>query len=970
MTLFTIPASLSFIDNLVAGIMSRYNNSSYVLSKITLLLPTHRCCMEAQKAFSQHSATALLLPKIIPIAEMEEAELLLHIPQNTIPTAIGTLPQLMHLATLITEKDIGISDISQAIHLAIELTKFLAEMQQEYCNFDVLDNLVPHNMQEQWQHTLKLLHLLSHDWPAILTAKNMVDPTTRRNLFMAAQSSFWQQYPSKDPIIVAGIMGENTAIIDLLQTINAMPEGMVILPMLDKDMDAESWESINLCHPQWEMKTLLNTMGISYQQVQLWHQEDIPQEALQKAVLIREIMRPAAITDAWQSLATLQEESLAGISINNSSTLQQEAATIACIIRESLEQPTARIALITEERKLARRVSSLLKRWDIIAEDAASMPLLSTPIGVFLHLIVEMIISDAAPVPLLALLKHPLAAAGIEPWIFQQNVRSLEITVLRGVRVAPGLGGIRDALSVSEDPDLCSWFAQLEVLFSPFIVLLSQETAPFESLLAAHLKLAEDLASTHEQEGNRRLWEGDDGKQVAIFMTELLQTAVEFNVLSTHSYAGLFTALWSGKCYKPTTHMHPRISILSPKEARLTYFDTVILAGLTEGSWPKPPSLDPWLNRLMRKEIGLKSPEQTLGKSAHDLAFHFHAPRVILSWCDKIDGMPTVPSRWLLRLFTVLESAGLGNKLNVANPWSQWAEQLECPETIPPLQPPAPTPPLSSRPRTLSVTHIERWMRDPYALYISKILKLRALDPLDADPGMAEFGNFIHKALDQFNRLYPTLTDNNRYSTLINCGHQALAEMINRPLVKHFWLPRFERIAAWIIHFEQQRRHGKTKIFSEMEGTITLGDTNNPFILKAKADRLELNSLGEMTIIDYKTGTAPTQTDVKLGTSPQLTLEALIAEHLGFNGVKTTSLKVKDLLYIRLTGGEEAGEIHPIKEDISTLSAAAKIGLETLIIAFDKLETAYLCCPRPEKVPNYNDYLHLSRIKEWRNTLS
>jgi ATP-dependent helicase/nuclease subunit B len=49
-------------------------------------------------------------------------------------------------------------------------------------------------------------------------------------------------------------------------------------------------------------------------------------------------------------------------------------------------------------------------------------------------------------------------------------------------------------------------------------------------------------------------------------------------------------------------------------------------------------------------------------------------------------------------------------------------------------------PPVESRPRSLSVTEIETWLRDPYAIYAKHVLGLRPLDPLDAPIGPLERG--------------------------------------------------------------------------------------------------------------------------------------------------------------------------------------------------------------------------------------
>src|SRR5439155_2916890 len=122
----------------------------------------------------------------------------------------------------------------------------------------------------------------------------------------------------------------------------------------------------------------------------------------------------------------------------------------------------------------------------------------------------------------------------------------------------------------------------------------------------------------------------------------------------------------------------------------------------------------------------------------------------------RVEGTPTVPSRWLLRLETVLRAAGLEEALAAPQSILAWQALLDQPvRRARAIGPPVPRPPVAARPRRLSVTEIETWMRDPYAIYARHVLRLTALDPLDADPGAAERGRLVHSALDRFVKVHP-----------------------------------------------------------------------------------------------------------------------------------------------------------------------------------------------------------------------
>src|SRR5207245_10645223 len=135
--------------------------------------------------------------------------------------------------------------------------------------------------------------------------------------------------------------------------------------------------------------------------------------------LAAEALRPAAPTDGWRRLPPQAADSFAAVSRFDCASAQQEAVTIALLLRRKLETPGATAALVTPDRELARRVAAELHRWGIAIDDSAGLPLNRTPPGAFLRLVLDVAESGLAPVPLLAALKHPLAAGGLAPPVFR-----------------------------------------------------------------------------------------------------------------------------------------------------------------------------------------------------------------------------------------------------------------------------------------------------------------------------------------------------------------------------------------------------------------------------------------------------------------------------------------------------------------------------------------------------------------------
>jgi ATP-dependent helicase/nuclease subunit B len=333
-----------------------------------------------------------------------------------------------------------------------------------------------------------------------------------------------------------------------------------------------------------------------------------------------------------------------------------------------------------------------------------------------------------------------------------------------------------------------------------------------------------------------------------------------------------------------------------------------------------------------------------------------------------------VPCRWLLRLDNVIR-ARLGPEIrdedrpawpawrNDQSKWLAWQERLDAP--IDPIQvkAPAPCPPVVARPRQLSVTQIEALVRDPYSVYARHILRLKALDPIDADPGAMERGTLIHRALDDFLKAHPEQLPADALDRLLAIGRKAFAETLTHPGIAAFWWPRFERIAAWFIATERERRRVATAVLAEIAGKLQIDAPAGPFTVTAIADRIERLAAGGLVVVDYKTGTPPTKRDVASGFAPQLPLEGVIAEAGGFAGLD--SRRVEALEFWRLSGGVPPGEVCPAAEDGPGVLAAARNGLSALVSAFDDPTTPYLSRPFGDRDARTPDYDHLARVKEW-----
>ena len=1007
---FNIPAEMAFVDALATGILDIAAGDPKKLSEIKVLLPTRRACRALSDAFLRLlDGRAALLPLMMPLGDVDGDELIMEsFSENGLidesfnhlafPQAIDPLRRILILARLImarksvndgTEKN---TRPDQAVRLATELANLIDQIATERLDLKNLSELVPKgDLSEHWQQTLDFLEIISKYWPDILASEGNVDPATRRGLLLAARAKSWAEKKPSTPIIAAGSTGSIPATADLLKVVASLPQGSVVLPGVDLQMDDELYASLEPGHPQFGMAQLLKHIEVGRDEINPWTVSSgvgVPPEGGARSRIINLALIPADGAGQWRENKDSEINALAleNITRINAPTPQDEATTIALIMRQTLDTPGKTAALITPDRSLARRVAGELKRWDILVDDSAGTPLGKTPAGAFFELVGEMVTGGFHPVNLLACLKHPFCgplddSARAE---FRRAVRTLETGLLRGPRPASGLEGLEDAFRVLNrderkikmlstmgmDPSaIRNVLVLLKDACDDFINALAAPKLNAEKILRAHSKAATMLSGGADNPLSTRLWSGDAGEALGEFIGAL---ALEINALgeiNANDYPALINTLIAARAVRLQSGAHPRLFIWGLLEARLQRSDVTILGGLNEGSWPGEAKPSPWMSRPMQKKFGLPLPERRIGLSAHDFCQAFCGPKVFITRSERVDGTPQVPSRMLVRLETMLEGAGMAGALNPSPEysWGAWVGDLAKTEN--PQNPaqwePKPRPDVALRPKKLSVTEIETLIRDPYAIYARHILRLNPLDDIDADPGAAERGIIVHDVLERFIAENMKTLPADALTRLLKIGDMSFRENLSAPTVHAFWWPRFERIAKWFLQREQtSRANGQMPGAIEQRGQITIDGLNSEFILSARVDRIDVDGSGGLIIIDYKTGTPPSGPQVEAGFSPQLPLEAAMAKQGAFSDVKKGSA-ISGLLYLQLSGGREAGVEKLLKLDGEQAAEDAIRGLSKLLHRFENEKTPYLSRPRPMWENRFSDYDHLARVKEW-----
>lgn len=872
-SVFTIPSHRSFADSLVAGLFARLGREPLSLATGRILLPNNRAVRAVTEAFVRASGGGLVLPRLIAIGDPELDDRLGGAldPADTaepVPPAIEPLARELALAAIVRAQG---ESAAEALRIAADLARTLDALAIEEIRPSRLSDIAVDDpdLARHWQVSLRRLKAIIELWPAELRRRGLIDLTERRNRLLRATASRWQKQPPTSFTIAAGITTAAPAVAALLATIARLAEGAVVLPALALAdvMPDEEWEALGpdpegrgeQAHPQYHLKLLLDRIGVARGEVETWRG---PSRAASPAVRGRAIanaMTAADFSDKWSRLPP-PERRLTGVRAVELSDPAAEATAIALALRESVETAGQTAALVTPDRALASRVSALLARWGIVADDSAGRPLSQSPAGTLLLAIAAAAAEEFAPVALLALLKHPLVGGEGEArlaWL--EQVRALDLD-LRGPRPGPGVDGLDRHFEVQETR---AWAAVRSVLAA--ISGSFAGAMPLDRLAAALREAA--LGLTGE-----RAWSGPDGRMAGELVSELeMAPDARGLALEAEEWVPVLRQMLDARPVRPPYGGHPRVFIWGLLEARLQRANLLVLGGLNEGTWPALPAPDPWLAPKIRAELGLPGLEYRVGLAAHDFASGLGAPKVLLTRARRDSRSPTVASRLWLRLEAMTGGITRDHGLE------RLVRALDDPGQPEPVDRPMPCPPAEQRPRRISVTSVDRLKADPFAFYAQAILALRSLDPVDADHSAAWKGTAVHAVLEQW-----LAEDDCRPDKLIPRAVALLAAETIHPMLRALWQPRLMEAIRWVEAQEiANRAEGRRPLAAEQRGEAELAGV----LLHGKADRIDRLNGGGVAIIDYKTGKAPAQKAVDAGFALQLGLLGLIAEAGGFDGV-------------------------------------------------------------------------------------
>ena len=950
-----------------------------------MLLPTRRAIRDLTDEFVKSAdGYATLLPIMRPLGDIDEneppfepGEIALHV-----PPAISSTRRQFELARIVAHRmarEGQSPDAASALAMTEPLLSLMNDLAMEELGVDALGKLEKNldTLPKHFQDAATFTQIVAQFWPEHLSELNLTEPMSRRVALLDMAARLWQEQPPGYPVIVAGSTGTLPATARLIRTVAGFDNGLVVLPGLDTFIDDKSFHNIDDQHPQASLKILINTMGLTRDQIYDWPSVGLDHKASMRSRILSEALISADETTDWPeriqrlgeitSVGNPIEDGLDGLSLIETKTEEEEAGVIAVIMRETLHMPGKTCALVTPDPSLARRVRARLTRWNVEVDSSAGEPLEETLHGSFLTLTLEAAQDPLNPLVLAGLFKHKLYARfpdarGI--W------NSIEKAAFRGPRPL-SLEALKASLNNhkqgEENAGGLALIKDLHERLEPFQQALVTKDISVNALAEQHTGLLESLAGGPDQ-----IWRDEGGEKAQGLMQEMIEHGAVLPSVTGQTYGRLLSAMMRGRVVRPRYGTSENLQILGPLEARMLEADTIILGGLNEGVWPAHPAPNPILSRGMRKQIGLTAPERRFGLAAHDFSILAAKPRAILTRAARTADGPAVMSRWLWRLKTLAQGAlgeGVTHVLAPDQPYLDWVRALDAAPDVPnPETRPAPRPPLNARwpddgrhakGRRLSVTGVQKLIRDPYSIYAQRILGLSKLDPLDQELGGREFGNAIHKAFEN----YANAGDDKSTDWVLRALQE---ELVNAGYADHQFSRldvRMREMADWFVEWRAGRRaQGWELSGAETKGTLKIPFDAGVFTLSGIADRIE-KAGDEFAVLDFKTGTPASAKEVEAGFDPQLPLLAAMLAGNAFNKTGDAS----ELKFVKPNARDvkkrEISACH--KKTVEENQIEAREAFEKLITHFDQADSAYFSQPRAQYTNPYGDYDHLARRAEW-----
>lgn len=967
MNILNIPYYSHFLKTLYDFIIDKAS-SELNISNFTILLPSRRSCNELKRIFLEYSQNdAIILPNIKAIGDIDYDDLMLEFSNkddlNNYTDFTTNTSRIKYKILLIKElllwsrsthiKIFENITMEQITNLALELERFLNEVIKNGLDLNDLNKIVDNEYSAHWQEILNFLQVFGKKWNFFIKENNIISAIDFKTKILEFNAKYFENNKPLNPIIIAGVSANIKSTRDFIKSLIKYNNCYFIFKGLDKNLTDNEWKNLNIFHPQYLSKKLLeDCIKVKRNEiVDINYSNNIVSKNIEKVISYS--MLPYCETYKWQNDLGIIESDFDNISKIECNDIFEEIDIISFITKYNYETYDKTIAIITNNEIFANQLEIKIKNFNIKVNNAFGNKISRTEYVKYLFLILDVIKTNYEPIALLSLLKHNFTLVGLDKEKLNELILIIEDKILR-IYGNINYKKIKEKIKNYGDEELINFFN----ILGNHINELKYENSDFQSMLQKHIKIAKELASNNFINADDIFWNNEiNGNELLTFFNELIEESKNYGKINSYEeYSYLLDYLIAENSYNDKYSIHPLVNIISSQEAKLINYDLVIISNLNDGEFPPHIPYDPWMSMDMRKNFGLPEKEEMIGNYAYDFSQFLCNKEVILTRSLKNDGTPTTKSKYLLRLETFLLCQKQQIKQN--DIWKKVYDEYNKVNDFIQISNPKPTPPLNKRPKKLYATQIEKLINNPYDIYANKILNIRKKNSFFEDKIFSFFGSATHEALEKYIKNYTKLTEEKLYEKIIKYGEESFNKYFADEITKELFFIRFMNIARWFIEKDEKIRNDGYEIYAERIESLYINDLD--FELSAKIDRIEeKHNSNIINIIDYKTGTQPSKQDVLSFKKPQLIIEAIIMESKEKNIDKIAYWAIK---------GKNNDNISEIKVDnMIDLIKKERQKVYNIIDYFKVYENSYIATTFDLNNKNHyaSDYKHLSRVEEW-----
>jgi len=571
-------------------------------------------------------------------------------------------------------------------------------------------------------------------------------------------------------------------------------------------------------------------------------------------------------------------------------SFEQEAKAIEIQVRAWMANNIKHIALIIEDRMLARRVRALLDQSGIGLKDMEGWALSTSSAAAIIESWLQTIEENFHYLPLLDVIKSPFSLGNIEAEA--ETIYRFEQDIVRHENISSDLSRYRKAclfrqhrLNIHNSKNADNIIGLLNHI--------EKAAKPLRKILNSAEKLSvflDALEASIEQLGCTIHLETDAAGEKIITLLQTLQENVKVCDIKI-DWLGF--RHWLGKkleenTFKPETDHQYYVELLHLTQSSLGHYEALIIGGMTQESYPGSAKQTPFFNQSVRVELNLPAPQtQIQTKFYHFRRLLESAPHVLLTTHSGPQENLSSPWLALLKNFHQLTYATslehhqlhqwIATQQNTVIGSSNETNTDEADKAIINAQ---------QIPEAISASGHQTLINCPYAFFAVQILRLRAPDEIRDTLAKSDYGERVHLCLHAFHSadaphlpgpFAETVTTENRENAiefLTTISKQVFSQDIEDNFQHRGWLNRWLQQIPAYIDWEINRAQNWTFNAGEFSASKSL---RNGMKLNGRIDRMDSSPTG-LAVIDYKTGNIPKSADIENGEAVQLAHYALASE--------------------------------------------------------------------------------------------